>query len=151
MRSLPRILFLVLGGCSADNTMVLDSDIPNVSGFDALVTRDVTRTAGVMSSVEVIYRGDVTDTETNITETRQIFLDHGWTVVSEQARGETTILNFAKAPRWATVQIALNQIDPMMSPALLRVGTGAAPGVPAPAASPDRAIGPPDGFAPAPF
>ena len=131
--------------------MVLDSDIPNISGFEAIVTRDIVRTGGEMSSVEVIYRGDVIDSNTNVSETRSRFIDNGWTLVSEQSRGETTIINFVKPPRWAKVQIALNQIDPMMSPATLRVGTGSGKSREDAGVSPDRTIGPPEGFAPPPF
>ncbi len=145
------MLSAALSGCGSPNTMVLDSDIPNISGFEAIVTRDVVRTGGEISSVEVIYRGDVVDSDTNVVDTRSRFIDSGWKLVSEQSRGETTIINFVKSPRWAMVQIALNQIDPMMSPAILRVGTGSGQGPENAGVSPDRTIGPPEGFAPPPF
>ncbi|MSR28631.1 MAG: hypothetical protein EXS03_03525 [Phycisphaerales bacterium] len=145
------VCFGSLAGCGSTKTMVLDSDIPNVSGYEPIITRDIEHADGMVSAIEVIYRGDVSDTRKNITETRAVFVEHGWSVVSEQSRGKTTIMNFSKPPRWASVQIALNQIDPMMSPALLRVGTGGSAQQAVDAPSPDRLIGPPGGFAPPPY
>lgn len=140
--------------------MVLDSDVPNVVGFDPIITRDIQRKEQLLCGVEVIYRGDVTDPSEQIGDTRSAFTENGWTLVSQQARGKTSTMYFAKDSRSATVQIALNQIDPMMSPALLRVGpagsSGTTPQSSAARASPggipraDSGSRYPEGFAPPP-
>ncbi len=130
MRALPTIIRrllavglvgLSLANCSSEPPFVLDSDVPNVSGFDPIVTRNIQHSGSTLSSVEVIYRGDVVDTRVNVEATRQRFADAGWALVSTQARGDSTLLNFTKDSRAAQVEVAINQIDPMMSPAILRV------------------------------
>lgn len=142
--------------------MVLESDIPNVDGFEAIVTRDIQREGDHITGVEVLYRGDVVDAKDNINSTRHRFIDAGWELVSQQAKGKTTVLNFTKDSRTARVEIALNQIEPMMSPALLRVrptvssatvssaaATTPSSNIPAAATTTSRRIMP-EGFAPPP-
>ena len=79
--------------------MILESDVPNVVGFEPLVTRDIQHDGATLTSVEVIYRGDVSDTTRNVDSTQAMFIDSGWSLVSRQARGKTTVLNFAKDSR----------------------------------------------------
>ncbi len=142
-------------GCSSQPEMVLESDIPNVAGFDPIITRDIERSGDQVTSVEVIYRGDLKNSKDNIESTKERFNAAGWELVSQQARGKTTILNFTKDSRKARVDIALNQIEPMMSPALLRVRSISdvdapkAPSVPTTAATTSQTIMP-EGFAPPP-
>ncbi len=101
--------------------MVLESDIPNVQGLEPIITRDIQRSGQQVDTVEVLYRGDITATQKNVQATRDRFDDAGWSFISQQARGNTTVLNFAKDTRTARVEIALNQIEPMMSAAVLQV------------------------------
>jgi len=108
-------------GCSSPPEMVLESDIPNVQGLEPIITRDIQRSGEQVDAVEVLYRGDITATQKNVQATRDRFDDAGWSFISQQARGNTTVLNFAKDTRTARVEIALNQIEPMMSPAVLQV------------------------------
>ena len=108
-------------GCSSPPEMVLESDIPNVQGLEPIITRDIQRSGEQVDAVEVLYRGDITATQKNVQATRDRFDDAGWSLISQQARGNTTVLNFAKDTRTARVEIALNQIEPMMSPAVLQV------------------------------
>lgn len=144
-------------GCSGQPAMVLESDIPNVDGFESIVTRDIQRQGDQITAVEVLYRGDVVDTNDTVNSTRHRFIDAGWELVSQQAKGKTTILNFTKDSRTARVEIALNQIEPMMSPALLRVwptGSAAAAATPSSnipgAATATSGTIMPEGFAPPP-
>lgn len=146
--------------CTSENAMVLDSDIPNVVGLDPIVTRDIERQGGIVTKVEVIYRGDIADPATPIGATSSAFAEHGWRLVSQQSREKTSTLYFAKDSRQASVQIALNQIDPMMSPAVLRVGAGMQPGahIDSPVGGAGAAIPTsnaesrkPEGFAPPPL
>lgn len=119
--------FLLMGlaltavACDSTPEMVLESDIPNVQGFEPIVTRDIKREGEWINGLEVIYRGDLKDSRKNIAETRERFTNAGWRLVSQQSRGQTTILNFAKDTRAARVAIALSQIEPAMSPAVLTV------------------------------
>lgn len=143
--------FALLAACGPKQTMVLDSDVPNVLGLDAVLTRDIERRDGELVGVEVLYRGEITDFRAEVAATTAAFGEHGWSFTSHQARGRTTLLNYSKPPRWAQVQLAQNEIDPMMSSGLLRVGTGTPEGAGSPGISPDGMIGPPEGFAPPPI
>ncbi len=150
------VLLLVLAtgsGCSSTPTNILDSDVPNVAGMDPIVTRDIVHSEGQLVGVSVIYRGDVVDCQENARETKSAYEAQGWWLIDEQARGTTTVLTFGKEQRRARIDISENQIDPMMSPALLRVSLiggplGSAPTV---QTQPERSVQPltgPEGFAP---
>jgi len=112
---------LLLTGCKGPPEVVLESDVPNVAGYEPLVTRNLQREDGRISGVEVLYRGDIDDPVRQVNDTQSRFSAQGWTLVSKQARGATTILNFRKDSRSARVEIAMNQLDPMTSPAHLQV------------------------------
>ena len=140
-------------GCSSTPKTILESDVPNVRGMEPIVTRDIVRRGDEIVGINVIYRGDVIDCQVNARDTISAFDDQGWSLISEQARGTTTVLNFGKEQRRVRVDIAENQIDPMMSPAILRlslvggVGDGAAPAHPQAVGSAVPSTGP-EGFAP---
>ncbi len=115
-------------GCGGPPKTILESDVPNVVGMEPIVTRDIVRREGEMVGVHVIYRGDVVDCQVIARETRAAFDDQGWWFMNEQARGTTTVLTFGKEQRRVRIEIAENQIDPMMSPATLQLSlAGAAP------------------------
>jgi hypothetical protein len=111
----------LLTGCTAPPEVVLESDVPNVAGYEPLVTRNLQRQEGRISEVEVLYRGDIDDPIRQVNETQSRFSAQGWTLVSKQARGVATVLNFRKDSRSARIEIAMSQLDPMVSPAHLRV------------------------------
>lgn len=140
-------------GCSTAPANILESDIPNVAGMDVIVTRDIVRSEGQIVGVNVIYRGDVIDCQTIATETKSAYDEQGWWLLDEQARGTTTVLNFGKDQRRARIEIAENQIDPMMSPAILRVSLVGGSGESSPQAQVQPRGGSesstgPEGFAP---
>ncbi|NBX37227.1 MAG: hypothetical protein EBR10_08405 [Planctomycetes bacterium] len=112
---------LLLAGCAGAPEVVLESDVPNVSGYEPLVTRNLLREEGRIAGVEVLYRGDIDDPIRQVNETQSRFSAQGWTLVSKQARAAATVLNFRKDSRSARVEIAMNQLDPMTSPAHLQV------------------------------
>ncbi len=114
-------------GCSTAPANILESDVPNVAGMDVIVTRDIVRSEGQIVGVNVIYRGDVIDCQVFASETKSAYDAQGWWLLDEQARGTTTVLNFGKDQRRARIEIAENQIDPMMSPAILRLSLAGAP------------------------
>ncbi|MSR70222.1 MAG: hypothetical protein EXS17_07750 [Phycisphaerales bacterium] len=150
------LLYVAFGsgsGCSSAPANILDSDIPNVAGMNPIVTRDIVRRDGQIVGVNIIYRGDVIDCQINARDTKRAFDDQGWWFIDEQARGTTTVLNFGKEQRRARIDIAENQIDPMMSPAILRVslvggaGDSSAKAQNQPGGGTQPSIGP-EGFAP---
>jgi len=157
--SLPRrlgLLFslLLLIGCKGPPEVVLESDVPNVAGYEPLVTRNLQREEGRISGVEVLYRGDIDDPVRQVNDTQSRFSAQGWTLVSKQARGAATVLNFRKDSRSARVEIAMNQLDPMTSPAHLQVfptpprPPAASFSLPAPTSAAPSTGAPVEGFAP---
>ncbi len=121
---LPSVLLLMAllaAGCKGPPEVVLESDVPNVAGYEPLVTRNLQREGGRISGVEVLYRGDIDDPVRQVNDTRARFMAQGWILVSKQARGAATVLNFRKDSRSARVEVAMNQLDPMTSPAHLLV------------------------------
>jgi hypothetical protein len=144
-------LSAALAACGAKQTLVLDSDVPNVLGMEPIVTRNITREGEDLVAVEVLYRGEINDIREETAAVTAAFREYGWTAASEQARGQTRLLNFTKGRRWAEVQLAICQIDPMMSSGVLEVGVGPREHGGRSAPSPDRLIGAPEGFAPPPL
>jgi len=145
---------LLIVGCKGTPEVVLESDVPNVAGYEPLVTRNLERTDGRISGVEVLYRGDIVDPVQQVKDTQSRFSAQGWTLVSRQARGAATILNFRKDSRSARVEIAMNQLDPMTSPAHLQVFPTPPPpppvtfSAPVPSGAAPTSGAPVDGFAP---
>jgi hypothetical protein len=154
---LPSVLLLLAllpAGCKGPPEVVLESDVPNVAGYEPLVTRNLQREAGRISGVEVLYRGDIDDPVRQVNDTQARFITQGWTLVSKQARGAATVLNFRKDSRSARVEIAMNQLDPMTSPAHLQVFPTPPPPPPISFSPPTTSAGgastgaPIEGFAP---
>ena len=143
-------------GCSSPPEMVLESDIPNIEGLEPIITRDIQRSGVKVDTVEVLYRGEIVATQKNVEATRVRFDDAGWSFISQQARGNTTVLNFAKDSRTARVEIALNQVEPMMSAAVLQVRPESestlrmTPSIGIPLTLPTKSSVSPEGFAPPP-
>ncbi|MSQ90897.1 MAG: hypothetical protein EXS01_05830 [Phycisphaerales bacterium] len=145
------LLSLTLG-CSSAPSTVLESDIPNVTAMEAIVTRDLVRENDQIIGVTVLYRGEVSDCQVVARATRSAYADHGWTLISQQARGTSTVLNFAKDRRAARIELSENQIDPMTSPAVLRVSLAKSESTASSAAllrtPPAQSSSAPEGFAP---
>lgn len=109
---------------------MLESDVPIPQGLDALSTADVGRSAGVLTSVRVVCRGDLRSISESSDRVRDAFSMQGWSCTAVNARTETATLTFSKDDRVATVDVHVNRVDPKMGSAVIRVR----PAQPAPAA-----------------
>ncbi|MSR45071.1 MAG: hypothetical protein EXS15_06945 [Phycisphaerales bacterium] len=115
------VALAALVGCSSGPATILESDIPNVSAMETIVTRDLKHEGTEIVGVTVLYRGEISDCKITAADTTASYSEYGWSLISEQARGASTVLNFGKGRRVVRIELSENQNDPMTSSAVLRV------------------------------
>lgn len=123
---------LLVAGCGAKPSFVLDSDVPAPDGASGRATSGIDRRGAELIGVRTVFADEVRDPVATLDGLRSRFVAGGWTVESRGATGSTATAVFRKGDRRCRVRVIRNDLDPAMSRIAYRLDT-----VDVAAASPD--------------
>lgn len=114
---------VLLAGCAAKPTFVLDSDVPAPEGASGRATSGIERRGTELVGVRTVFADEVRDPSATLDGLRTRFIAGGWTVETSGATGSTATAIFRDGDRRCRVHVVRNDLDPAMSRIAYRLDT----------------------------
>ena len=110
------LLAIVLcGGCSSNQSFLLDSDVPIPDDSSGQATFGIKRADGLLTGVDTVFAMTIDDPGGSIDALAARFKISGWQIETKGQTFSTATAVFAKTNRRCRIRAVRNELDPDMS------------------------------------